>query len=159
MTRSLMHQATLTGMPIARPLVFAYPSDEKVADIWDEYLLGDWLLVAPVTTAGATSRSVYLPAGRWLDYNDRKTAHAGGATITAAAPLDTIPLFVREGAIIPRGGILKSNNNWDANWAPNLRIEVFPVAGLLEPLRVLHRERGRRDRGGARREGHRSGAG
>jgi hypothetical protein len=41
---------------------------------------------------------------------------------------DTVPLFVREGAIVPRGDILKSNNNWTTNWAANLRIEVFPAA-------------------------------
>jgi alpha-glucosidase (family GH31 glycosyl hydrolase) len=47
-------------------------------------------------------------------------------TVTAAAPLGTIPLFVREGAIVPRGDIVKLNNNWETNWRPKLRIEVFP---------------------------------
>jgi hypothetical protein len=80
-----------------------------------------------VVTAGVTSRNVYLPAGRWLDYNSRNTnAQGGGTTITSAAPLGTTPLFVREGAIIARGDIVKSNNNWDANWSPKLRIEIFP---------------------------------
>jgi alpha-glucosidase (family GH31 glycosyl hydrolase) len=85
-------------------------------------------LVAPVTTAGATSRSVYLPAGKWINYNDKATIFSGGASVTASAPLATIPLFVKEGAIIPRGDILQSNNNWTTNWAANLRIEVFPTA-------------------------------
>jgi alpha-glucosidase (family GH31 glycosyl hydrolase) len=127
-TRSEMYQATQTGMPIVRSLVFQYPNDQKVSDMWDEYMFGDSLLVAPVVNAGETSRSVYLPEGNWLDYNDGKTLHHGGGTITAVAPLNTIPLFVREGAIIPRGDILKSNNNWEANWKADLRIEVFPGA-------------------------------
>jgi hypothetical protein len=79
-----------------------------------------------VVTPNASSRKVYLPAGRWLNYNDRATVYAGGASVSVDAPLGTLPLFVRGGGIIARGDILKSNNNWDANWAPKLRIEAFP---------------------------------
>jgi len=127
-TRSYLYQATQTGMPVMRALIFAYPEESGFSDTWDEYLYGENLLVAPVTTAGAVSRSVTLPAGRWMDYNDRHTVYEGGKTITAAAPLGTIPLFVREGAIVPRGDIVKLNNNWEGNWKPKLRIEVFPAA-------------------------------
>ena len=126
-TRSYMYEATKTGMPIMRSLIFAYPDDEKLTDTWDEYLYGRDILVAPIATAGTTERKVYLPAGRWMNYNDRQTVYDGKSTISAAAPLDTIPLFVREGAIIPRGDIVKLNNNWDANWSPKLTIEVFPA--------------------------------
>jgi len=125
-TRSAMYQATQNGMPIMRALILAYPDDNRLSDMWDEYLYGDALLVAPVTTAQAAERTVYLPGGRWMDYNDRQTVYAGGNTIQAAAPLGTIPLYVREGAIIPRGDIVKLNNNWEANWSPKLRVEVFP---------------------------------
>lgn len=52
--------------------------------------------------------------------------YAGPQTIVADAPLSTIPVYVREGAIIPRGDILKANNNWDQDWEPNLRVEFFP---------------------------------
>jgi alpha-glucosidase (family GH31 glycosyl hydrolase) len=98
--------------------------------MFDEYMFGDALLVAPVLTAGATSRSVYLPRGVWIDYNDKETRHTGPATITAGAPLDVIPRYVRAGSIVPRGDILQSNNNWTANWAPALRIEFYPAAGV-----------------------------
>ena len=91
-------------------------------------MFGDALLVAPVLTAGATSRSGHLPRGVWIDYNDKKTRHAGPATI-ASAPLDVIPRYVRAGSIVPRGDILQSNNNWTPNWAPALRIEFYPDAG------------------------------
>src|SRR5262249_43348840 len=129
-TRSYMYQATKTGMPIMPSLVFAYPSDQKLADTWDEYLYGADLLVAPVSTEGATSRSIYLPAGQWLDYNDKTAVHKGAATFTANAPLGAIPVFVREGAIISRGDILKANNSWEANWRPKLHIEVFPSSTI-----------------------------
>jgi alpha-glucosidase (family GH31 glycosyl hydrolase) len=115
-TRSAMYQATQTGMPIMRALILAYPDDERLSDMWDEYLYGDGLLVAPVATSRATERAVYLPAGRWMNYDDKRSVYAGGSTIKAAAPLGTIPVYVREGAIIPRGDIVKLNNNWEANW-------------------------------------------
>ncbi len=127
-TRSFLFEATQSGMPVMRSLIFAYPDDTSLSDTWNEYLYGDSILVAPVTTAKAESREVYLPAGRWLNYNDRKTVYDGGKAVTVAAPLGTLPLFVREGAIIPRGDIVKLNNNWDANWSPKLRIEIFPAA-------------------------------
>ena len=125
-TRSYHYQATQTGMPVMRALIFAYPGDGILTDMWDEYLYGENILVAPVTAASATSRNVYLPEGRWMNYNDKRTVYDGKKTITASAPLGTIPLFVREGAIVPRGDVVKLNNNWEANWAPRLRIEIYP---------------------------------
>jgi alpha-glucosidase (family GH31 glycosyl hydrolase) len=127
-TRSAMYQATQDGMPIMRALVLAYPDDARLTDMWDEYLYGDGLLVAPVTTAQTTEREVYLPAGKWMSYHDKQSVYAGGSTIKAAAPLGTIPVYVREGAIIPRGDIVKLNNNWEQNWTPKLRLQFFPTA-------------------------------
>jgi alpha-D-xyloside xylohydrolase len=127
-TRSFLYQATQTGMPVMRPLIFAFPADENLSDMWDEYLYGGELLVAPVTTAKATERNVYLPAGHWLNYNDKRSVYEGKQTINVAAPLNELPLFVREGAIVPRGNIVKLNNNWDKDGKPALRIEVFPSA-------------------------------
>ena len=80
-----------------------FPNDPKVSDIPDEYMFGPAFLVAPVTDQGATSRSVYLPAGSdWYNFWTNERIH-GGQTITAAAPIDTIPLFVRAGSIVPLG--------------------------------------------------------
>jgi alpha-D-xyloside xylohydrolase len=125
-TRAYLYQATQTGMPVMRALAFGYPADDSLSDTWNEYLYGNNLLVAPVTTASATSRSVYLPEGKWMDYNDKRTIYDGKKTITAVAPLGTIPVFVREGAIVPRGDVAKLNNNWKEKWSPKLRIEIFP---------------------------------
>jgi alpha-D-xyloside xylohydrolase len=129
-TRSSLNEAVRTGMPAMRQLLFDYPSDTSLFNRGDEYLFGKYILVAPVTTDGARTRSVYLPAGRWMNYNDRTTLHTGPTTVTASAPLGTIPLYVKAGAIVPRGDILRANNNWVPNWAPSLRIEFFPAAGV-----------------------------
>ena len=125
-----MFAAHQSGMPVMRQLIFAWPDDDNLYDMWDEYLYGPDILVAPVVTANTTSRDVYLPNGKWLDYNDKDTVYAGARTITAPAPLDVIPLFVRAGAVIPRGDILRSNNNWTPDWAPYLRIEFFPYDNI-----------------------------
>jgi alpha-glucosidase (family GH31 glycosyl hydrolase) len=124
-TRSIVQVATRTGMPAMRSLVFDDTEDETLHQLWDEYMYGPSILVAPVLKDGARLRSVYLPRGRWIDYNDLKTVHEGGRRIEALAPLTQVPLFVKEGAIVPRGDILKSNNNWRADWTPQLRLEIF----------------------------------
>jgi alpha-D-xyloside xylohydrolase len=97
---SAAHTAHLSGLPIMRALVLAYPQDRQVYGLDDEYLLGPDLLVAPVTVQGARTRAVYLPGGTWVDYWSGAQL-AGGRWVTVAAPLERIPLFVRGGALLP----------------------------------------------------------
>jgi len=107
-TYSLAYQSYQTGAPFMRALFMDFPKDPKVADIPDEYMFGPAFLVAPVSEQGATSRQVYLPAGcDWYNYwtNERIK---GDQTITANAPIDTIPLFVRAGSIVPLGSPVES---------------------------------------------------
>lgn len=95
-----MREAHTEGLPPMRPLFLTFPADEPCWDIADQFLLGDDLLVAPVVTAGATQRPVYLPAGaRWLDAWTGE-AHRGGQWLSAPAPLDRIPVYVRDGGAI-----------------------------------------------------------
>jgi len=102
-TYSLAYGSYQTGAPFMRALFMDFPDDPNVTDIPDEYMFGPALLVAPVTEQGATSRKVYLPAGSdWYNYWTNERIH-GGQTITNAAPIDTIPLFVRAGSILPLG--------------------------------------------------------
>ena len=112
---------------MVRALFWHAPDDAVTYGLDDQFMLGERLLAAPVVTPGQRERTVYLPAGRWLDYNDKRTVYSGQATITAKAALGDIPVFVREGAIVPRGDIVKVNNNWDKDWKPRLRLEFFPV--------------------------------
>jgi alpha-D-xyloside xylohydrolase len=86
-----------------RGLVMDFPQDPNVRDIADEYMFGPSFLVAPVTQYKARTRLVYLPAGvRWYDFYTGK-AFDGGQQIAARAPLRRMPLFVREGSIVPIG--------------------------------------------------------
>lgn len=95
-------EAHRTGVPIFRPLVLNYQEDPNVRTLDDEFMIGDALLVAPVLNADQKERSVYLPPGDWFDFWTR-TSVAGGARILAPAPLETVPMFVRAGSIIPTG--------------------------------------------------------
>jgi alpha-glucosidase len=89
-----------------RPLILDFQDDPETHLIEDQFMVGDQLLVAPVLAAGTTSRSVYLPQGAvWIDYWTGQH-YCGGETITVAAPLDHLPLFVRGGAILPHWPLL-----------------------------------------------------
>ena len=100
---TLAYENATHGWPLARPLNFRGDnSDKKFAEVSDEYLWGDNVLVAPVMTAGATSRKVLFPAGEWVDWNDPSRRYKGGSTATVKAPLSTLPLFVRAGSFIPQ---------------------------------------------------------
>lgn len=88
---------------IMRALEMDFPDDKNVENLFDEYMFGPSLLVAPVTTYKDRTKDVYLPSGcEWYDLCTGKH-YVGGQTMTAQAPLDKIPLFVREGSIIPLG--------------------------------------------------------
>ncbi|MDA8410222.1 MAG: hypothetical protein M0001_07505 [Treponema sp.] len=86
------------GRPFMRPLFFDFPGEAGLLAVDDEYLFLDGLLVAPVTVAGARSRMVRLPrGGRWIDpYTG--DAHEGGLGVEIAAPLERIPVLVKEGS-------------------------------------------------------------
>lgn len=99
---NLAREAHRHGRPIMRPLAFHYPADPNVWELGGQYLFGPDLLVAPVTQAGATHWSVYLPAGAWYDFWSGRR-HEGGQAVSVAVPLDTVPLFARGGSIIPLG--------------------------------------------------------
>jgi alpha-glucosidase (family GH31 glycosyl hydrolase) len=98
----LARDAHRTGAPLVRPLVFNYPNDPNVADRWDQWLLGNDLLVAPVWQSGARSRAVYLPKGKWVDFWDRSRVVEGPVELTEDVPLGRVPLFVKQGSPLLR---------------------------------------------------------
>jgi alpha-D-xyloside xylohydrolase len=105
---SAAYQTYQAGAPYMRALFMDFPNDPRVANIPDEYMFGPAFLVAPVTDQGSTNRQVYLPAGTdWYNYWTNERVH-GGQTIPVAAPIDTIPLFVRAGSIVPLGSPVQS---------------------------------------------------
>ncbi len=95
--RECMRQASATGAPVMRPLFFDFPEDKEAWNIEDAYMFGPDLLVAPVMEEGKRERQVYLPAGcKWTDASTR-AVYEGGEKVTVPAPLDVIPVFIREG--------------------------------------------------------------
>lgn len=93
--------ASMTGVPIIRPLVLLDQSDPNTFGVNHTYCFGNELLVAPMLTPGATTRNLYLPRGTWYDFWTNAT-HPGGQTLTWNNPNQSqLPLFVRAGAIIP----------------------------------------------------------
>jgi len=107
---SLAYHTYTMGAPYMRALFMDFPNDPKVADLSDEYMFGPAFLVAPVTEQGATSRAVYLPAGAdWYNYWTNERVR-GGQAIQVEAPIDTLPLFVRAGSILPLGDAIESTS-------------------------------------------------
>lgn len=98
-----MRAASATGLPPMRPLFVDYPDDSGAWQVEDEFLFGPDILVAPISRAGQRSREVYLPLGaRWVDAFDG-TVTEGGVSVSVDAPIERIPVFLREGAEVNLG--------------------------------------------------------
>lgn len=127
---------TANQASMMRALVMDFASDPKALDINDEYLFGDSILVCPVTEGMYTSnrqadfstiksRDLYLPAGTaWFDFWTGEKL-AGGQTVSRAAPIDIMPLYVKAGTILPIGPKVQyaEEKKWD-----NLEIRIYPGA-------------------------------
>ena len=134
---TLASQVTRESRMMLRAVALDFPNDPATHELDDQFLLGPSLLVCPVTTPmfygpGSTplvgvekSRNVYLPAGcDWYDFRTGERHH-GGQTITAAAPLDSIPVFVRAGTILPLGPVVQSTSE---NFTDPVELRVYPGA-------------------------------
>jgi hypothetical protein len=97
--RAAAATAARTGLPIVRPLCLTDPEDSRGWAIADAYAYGPSLWVAPVLDDGAREREVPLPRGDWIETWSGAGVR-GGEEVVVAAPLDRIPVWVREGAII-----------------------------------------------------------
>ena len=101
---SAVRECATTGVPVMRSLWLHDPNDPRAVARDDEYLWGRDILVAPVFEQGATSRRLYLPRGTWHDFWTGERVE-GGREITRAVELETIPLYVRAGAVVPLGPV------------------------------------------------------
>jgi alpha-glucosidase (family GH31 glycosyl hydrolase) len=121
---SAVRECTTTGIPVMRGLWLHYPDDAVATARADEYLWGRDVLVAPVVEQGATSRQVYLPRGGWSDFWTGERVD-GGRETARAVDLETLPLYVRAGAILPLGPVKQYvNEKVDAP----LSLTVYPGA-------------------------------
>jgi alpha-glucosidase len=119
---SLNFESSQNGCPMMRTLPFETDCEAGTENISDEWLLGPFILVAPVLD-GHSSRNVFLPSGQWIDYADGKTLFRGGGTITYAAGLEKIPVFIKAGAIIPMGPVMQYSSEKPLN---PLILDIYP---------------------------------
>ena len=122
---TLFEESHRTGAPILRPLLFEYPGDTTTYTVDDEFLLGDALLVAPITRRGVEHRHVYLPEGRWFHYWTAEHFD-GPAHVLAHAPLGEPPIYVKANAAIPMGP--EMNHTGEKTTDP-LTLLLYPSPG------------------------------
>ena len=96
-TRSLMAEAHEKGTPVMRTMFYEFPEDAACWDISDAYMFGSDILVAPIVRAKATSRTVYLPAGASWTLANTGDVYEGGKAYEIEAPIETLPIFLRNG--------------------------------------------------------------
>ena len=132
-------QMTTRGWPVVRPLWWNCADDALLATD-DAFLCGDALVVAPVGEPGATSRPVTLPPGVWYDFWT-KTRHAAESvqSVEAFASLETIPLFIRAGSVLPMGEYAPSVEHRLQKF---LRLSVYPLAAPGEATSELYEDAG-----------------
>jgi alpha-glucosidase (family GH31 glycosyl hydrolase) len=121
---SSVRECTATGLPIMRALWLHYPDDPAAVARGDEYLWGRDILVAPIVEKGASTRQVYLPRGAWFDFWTGERFE-GGREISRPVDLETMPLFVRAGSILPLGPVKQYT---DERVAAPLSVTIYPGA-------------------------------
>lgn len=121
---SAVAETHVSGLPLMRALWLEYPDDAKAAAVQDAYMWGDCVLVAPVLEPGATQRTVYLPHGGWWDYW-KNVRVEGGSETTREVDLETIPLYVKAGAIVPIGPVKQHTGEESSE---PLVLRVYPGA-------------------------------
>jgi len=121
---SAVRECTLNGLPVVRALWLHYPDDPIAIARGDEFLWGRDILVAPVVEKGATTRQVYLPRGDWFDFWTGERLE-GGREISCAVDLETMPLFIRAGSILPLGPVKQYTNE---KVDEPLSITIYPGA-------------------------------
>jgi alpha-glucosidase (family GH31 glycosyl hydrolase) len=125
-TYTLAQQANTTGVPVVRPTYLEYPDDPQAyATAGSEYFYGPDVLVAPVTTPGTTATtSVWFPPGQWTDYFTGQT-YTGGTTQNITTGLDTMPVFVKAGGIMPT----RSDNVTNTDQNPLTKVTLTIAQG------------------------------
>lgn len=96
---SYADEIEVRGLPVIRPLAMQFPADEEASRVDDAFLIGDEVLAAPVSSPGGC-RSVYLPMGIWTEWRTNRV-HPGRRRVTACAPEDEVPLYVKNGSLVP----------------------------------------------------------
>jgi hypothetical protein len=138
-TYTLAQQAHTTGVPIVRPMYLDYPASDAAYNVPGQYMYGDNVLVAPITTANDTSgngsASVWVPPGSWTDYFTGRT-YTGPATVTITDPLAQMPVLIKAGGIMP------TRTDHTDNAQPPLTQETVNVAAGADGSFSLYSDAG-----------------
>ena len=130
---SAEYEASCSGTPIMRPLVYEFQEDPNVYEESFTFLFGRDILVANVLEPGAVARKVYLPAGtRWFDWNDSMRCYEGGQTIEVPVTLASIPMFLREGAVVAMAD--NELHTMEGDQVKKLHLVVAPKDGVMSTL-------------------------
>lgn len=122
---SLANSSATTGV-MMQPMAYRHLTDSNTYAIWDQFYLGEALLVAPVLDE-KLSRKVYLPAGNWRSYNNPGEPIRGGKYLDIAADLNTLPRYIKENSIFVSGNIFRGNDRlWD-NSSASLQLHAYPA--------------------------------
>lgn len=125
-------EAAASGTPVMRPMQFEFPSDPAVAYLDRQYMLGREVLVAPVFSEDGVVE-FYLPAGRWTNYFTGELVD-GGVWRTETHGFDSLPLYVREGAVIPIGA---RDDRPDYDYLDGLTLDVYPGGSAETTVSVI----------------------
>ncbi|CAF3890842.1 unnamed protein product, partial [Rotaria sordida] len=101
---TLFYKAHTQGSTVIRPLFHEYPTDKETLDIYLQFLVGPYLMVAPVTDDGARTVTIYVPSSPWYNFYDGVRIPVQNKHLSVSALLDTIPIFLRGGSILPTQG-------------------------------------------------------
>ncbi len=121
---TMAHQNYTTGMPLVRPLFWLEPNNPKFVNESSSYMWGDAFLVSPVVEAGQKSKEINFPSGKWINFWTDEIVD-GDKSITVDAPLGKMPIFVKQGSIIPMAPLMKYS---DERPVDTLTIRVYPSA-------------------------------
>jgi alpha-glucosidase len=119
---TLFKEASVTGVPVMRPLVLEYPGDQHTFNLSDQFMIGSNVIVAPILKPDTYHRVVYLPKGNWINYWTEETLE-GGKHHLIEADLETLPIFVQKGAILTHGTVKQSTKIKESE----LIIHLYPT--------------------------------
>ena len=128
-----------TGRPLALPINYFEPTNSSIANVNDEFLWGENMLVAPVMSAGQTSRTVLFPSGKWFNYWTNQS-YSGNSSSTVNAPLNKMPLFVKAGSFIPMVPVFYHTSDYKTD---TLSVKYYPDISNSNSIYTMYEDDGK----------------
>ena len=137
---TLIRQCAQDGTPVMRPMVYDFPDDSATHAMYDQFMLGPDIMVAPVYLPGAAARPVYFPRGRWAHLETGQVVESMGEHVLVQCPLDQIPAYLKEGSILPWGREMSYVGQREQELEV---IDIFPSAGMSEAVFSVYADDGK----------------